>query len=125
MASILIVEDEIITAMAMGNAFKNAGHEICGHAVSGENALRQIEQKRPDVVLMDVSLRGECNGIDTANIVRSRWNIPVIFMTGYSDNKIIAKLKADGFAHLFIKPLDHQEILALIDSLLFSGPSEI
>ena len=117
MAKIMIVEDEVITAMAMGSTLKKAGHEILGPAISGERAIQQIEQERPDVVLMDISLRGKLNGIEAAHLLRDRWGIPVIFTTGYADRELVKKLTENGFSHCFIKPLDMPGIMALIDSI--------
>ena len=83
-AKVMIVEDEIITAADLRNELQGPGYSICSFANSGEKAIQTAEQEKPDVVLMDIKLKGELNGIEAASEIRSRFGISIIYMTGYS-----------------------------------------
>ena len=114
---ILIVEDEVLFAMALGQRLKGKGYELCETALRGKEAVEIVEREKPDLVLMDVNLKGEISGIDAAREIRLRFGIPVIFMTGYSDeNTKKAAMRAQPAGYV-TKPLNVEELLALIDSI--------
>ena len=83
-AKILIVEDEMISAAALRSELKGTGYDVCALASSGEKAIKIAETEHPDVVLMDVRLRGEMDGVESSREIRSRVGAPSIFMSGYS-----------------------------------------
>lgn len=114
---ILIVEDEVLFAMDLGQRLKDEGYELCEPALRGKEAIKIAEEERPDLVLMDVNLRGEVSGIDAAGEIRSRFGIPVIFLTGYSDeNTKRAAMLVEPIGYV-TKPLNIDELLALINSI--------
>ncbi len=82
-AKVLIVEDEIITAAALRNELQDLGYSVCSLATSGEKAIKTAEQEKPDVVLMDIKLKGEIYGFETAREIHSRFGIKIIYMTCY------------------------------------------
>src|ERR1700722_4036381 len=79
--SVLIVEDEAIIAMDIRRLLIQTGFGVAGRAQSGAQALREIERERPDIVLMDIHLKGDMDGVQTAEIIRSRYGLPVIYLT--------------------------------------------
>ena len=112
--SVLIVEDEIINAMALAEAIPGWGHSVVDMVTSGEDAIRVAESMRPDVVLMDISIHGEIDGLGAAREIICRLGIPVVFMTGYDDEDTIRAAEALQPAGFLVKPLDParlQEIL--------------
>jgi AmiR/NasT family two-component response regulator len=116
-AKILIVEDEAITNMDMCEEFKLWGYEICERVSSAEEAIRKAEQDKPDVVIMDINLNSRINGITAARHIRSHLGIPIIFITGFSDEEIIEKAKNAEPVGYFTKPLDFNKIRLTIDSV--------
>ncbi len=121
-ASILIVEDEYLLAMDIKTTLEDSGYNVAGIALSGEEAMEQAEKERPDLVLMDIKLHGNSDGIETAMQVRERFGTPVIFLTGNVDGKTKERVKeADpsGFIH---KPVAEHELLTMLENVLNKGP---
>lgn len=112
---VLIVEDEIINAMALAEVLPAWGCVVVDMVTSGEEALRVAEAASPDVVLMDISIHGATNGVAAARDIIGRLGIPVIFMTGYDDDETVEAAKAIRPLAILLKPLDLnrlQELLA-------------
>jgi CheY-like chemotaxis protein len=114
----LIVEDEIVEAMFLGKLLELWGHESCDTATSGEEALKEAENRKPDLVLMDIHVHGTISGIDAAIRIRSQLGIPVIFLTGYSDEETRQKASAAHPAGYFVKPIDYSTLREAIASIL-------
>jgi len=106
----LIVEDEIVQAMFLGKILELWGYEICETATSGEDAVKEAAIQNPELVLMDINIRGEISGIEAAGEIRSRLGIPVIFITGYSDEETRQQAYAAHPAGYFVKPLDYDKL---------------
>ena len=103
---VLIVEDEVINAMALEAVLPGWGCQPVGIVTSGEDAIRTAEAHRPDVVLMDISIHGLIDGIGAAREIIGRLKIPVIFMTGYDDEETINAAKELKPLAFLVKPLD-------------------
>jgi len=114
---ILLVEDYIIQSMGLWNLLEFWGYDMCEQVTSGEEAIMKAEQERPDVVLMDINLEGKLNGISAARMIQSRFGIPVIFTTSYSDDRTMEMAAASDPAGYFVKPLDLYKLKAVIDSI--------
>ena len=114
----MIVEDEIIEAMFLGEILKLWGYEICEIATSGEDAIKEAEIQKPDLVLMDINMHGQINGIEAAGRIRSQTGIPVIFMTGYSDEETRQKAYTAQPAGYFVKPLDYNKLKEALLSIM-------
>jgi DNA-binding NtrC family response regulator len=115
---ILIVEDEIITAMSLKQLFEHWGLGKCRQASSGREAIEKTISEKPDIVLIDIHLKGEINGIETAKQLQANSSVPVIFITGYSDEETIKeanKIKPVGY---FVKPLDYYKLRNTIESVV-------
>ena len=85
---ILIVEDEAMTALLFQKKFERAGFNVCQLAANGEKAINIAKKENPDLILMDVDLSGEMDGIETSFNIKKIKNIPIIFITGYSDEDL-------------------------------------
>jgi two-component system, response regulator PdtaR len=107
---ILIVEDENIIALDIKTRLRRMGYKILSVVHSGEKAVDMVKQQEPDLILMDVVLRGKLNGIEAAEKISSIKTIPIIFITAYSDAETITKiLKITPYGYL-IKPFDEREL---------------
>jgi signal transduction histidine kinase len=112
---ILIVEDEMIIAEDMADALMNLGYEITGVVGSGNKAIEQAATTHPDIVLMDINLQGELDGVEAADEIRVNQEIPVIFLTAYADQQTIERAKAtEPFAYL-LKPFQDRELKTTIE----------
>jgi len=116
---ILIVEDETLIAMELKDRLERNHYIVCGVVARGEDAIGQIEQFEPDVALMDVHLAGRLNGIETAKQLRAKRDIPVIYLTAYSDPWLIEQAaKTEPYGYL-VKPFEERELRATIDLALY------
>jgi CheY-like chemotaxis protein len=114
---ILIVEDEAIVAADIKGTLKGLGYDVPAIAFSGEEALQKTEELHPDVVLMDIVLRGQMDGVEAAQKIYERFGIPSIFMTGYSE-EIVEQLDTRKPCLYLIKPVEINELTAAIDKAL-------
>ena len=107
-AKILIVEDDAIISMDLYHTFRLWGYEMCEQVSSAEEAIKKAEQEKPEVVIMDIKLNGEINGIVAALQIHSCFGIPIIFISGYSDSdkEIREKSRIAESSGYFNKPLD-------------------
>ena len=121
---ILIVEDEAIVAEDLELAVTNIGYEVVGRAVSADAAVDKAVKLKPDLVLMDIVLRGEKNGIDASQEIKEKVDIPVIFLTAYSDVGLIDRAKStEPYAYL-VKPFQERQLLASIETALHKSGVE-
>lgn len=114
---VLIVEDEVINAMALANGIPLWGCVVVGTVESGEDAIRVSEEMKPDVVLMDISIHGDIGGIGAAREIIGRFGIPVIFMTGYDDEKTVRAADAVKPLAFLVKPLDVARLKELLQGI--------
>jgi len=112
---IFIVEDERIVALDLQDRLARLGHKIVGNVASGDEALEQIGEAKSDLVLTDIKLGGAIDGIGLADAIFSRYGVPVIFLTAYSDDKTLARVKATNACGFIIKPFTDEELQATID----------
>jgi CheY-like chemotaxis protein len=115
---ILVVEDEHIVAMGIKRMLKELGYTVTGIASSGEDAISKAESTFPDVVLMDIMLKGEMDGVEAAEKIRSRFNIPVVYLTAYSDDNILDRAKRTEPFGYIIKPFDEKDLHSSIEVAL-------
>jgi CheY-like chemotaxis protein len=101
---ILIAEDEAISALSMQRALTRSGYKVCELVSTGEEAVERVKQKKPDLVIMDVVLNGSVNGVEAAMEIRSRSDIPIVFVTGYEEGKLIERIKSLESSTYLIKP---------------------
>lgn len=115
---ILIVEDEIIIGMNLKNKLQSMGYNVCGVVNSWEDAAEKLEQTQIDLVLMDISIKGEIDGIELGRQIIEIMKIPVIFITVHSDYLTIQR--ADHIQHsgYIIKPFKEEDLKVTIQKAL-------
>ena len=121
---ILVVEDESIVAEHIRRSLINMGYSVPSVASSGPEAIKEVEGKSPDLVLMDIVLKGEMDGIETAMQIRSRFNIPVVYLTAYSDEKILERAKITEPYGYVIKPFNERDLHTNIEIALYKHMME-
>jgi len=117
-ARILVVEDESIAALFEREILERAGYEVTGVVKYGEEAIEKAGQSHPDLVLMDINLKGEMNGIEAAGIIYKRYGIPSIFVTAYSHKEVTSIFRVQGIVDTMQKPLQEEEVKNRIESVL-------
>lgn len=119
LARIMIVEDENIIAEDMKTTLKCYGYEIVAIADSGEKAIIEAENRNPDLILMDIMLNGELDGIETADRIKKKLGIQVIYLTAYSSDSTIMKASKTEPLGYLLKPFDERELHATIQMALY------
>ncbi|MGB9936362.1 MAG: response regulator [Methanobacterium sp.] len=131
-ANILVVEDERITAEDIKDGLKSLGYKVPAVVHSGEDAVEKAGELQPDLVLMDIMLEGEMDGIEAAEQIKRHYDIPVIYLTAYSDKKTLERAKRtepsgyvlkepSGFIH---KPFQESELHSIIEITLYRHKME-
>lgn len=116
----MIVDDDVITVTELIEALRSSGYEIGETAESGEEAIKMAKKTRPDLILMDIVMPGKIDGIQAAKKIRDEFNIPVIFLTGYSEEEYIERAKtARSFGYL-LKPFVDAQVSSAIKIALYN-----
>jgi PAS domain S-box-containing protein/putative nucleotidyltransferase with HDIG domain len=121
---ILVVEDESITGKDIVDCLQNLGYEVTHLVNSGEKALRMATDPVPDLVLMDIVLKGKLDGIETARRIRELDDIPVVFLTAYSDRDTLQRAKVFGPMGYILKPFEERELYTTIEVALYKHSME-
>ncbi|MEN6610397.1 MAG: response regulator [Methanoregulaceae archaeon] len=117
---VLVVEDDPIIANLVEMFLSRKGYTICGKAETGEFAIARAAEEQPDLVLMDIGLRGELDGIFAAKYILNAFNIPVVFLTGNSDDETIRQAtKAEPFGFI-TKPFGDTDLYSSIEIALYN-----
>ncbi len=114
-ARILVVEDEAIIARDIASTLEDLGYEVTGTADSAPAALASIEAARPDLVLMDIRIRGEVDGIAAAEQIRFTHAIPVVFLTSHADETTVQRAKSTGAYGYVLKPFGDRDLRTAIE----------
>ncbi len=122
---VLIVEDEGLIARDIENMVKGAGHEVCGVVSSGEEAVEEAEKTEPDLIIMDIVLRGSMDGVEAAERIRGRFNIPVIYLTAHTDETTLDRAKLTEPLGYTLKPIEQKELLTVIEMALYKHQMEL
>ncbi len=125
MGKILIVEDDPLIARTLKNRLNNANYQIVGHEMTGENALRQAASEQPDLVLMDIGLGGALDGIATALELRTRFNIPTVFLTAHDDPETLGRAKVARPLGYLVKPYVADDLYRTIDLAFYNHQVEV
>lgn len=123
-ARIMIVEDEAVTAMDLEMTLKEIGYEVVATASIGEEAIRKAEEQRPDLVLMDIVLQGEMDGIAAAEEMRKRFDIPVVYLTAYADEEKLSRARATEPFGYIVKPFNNKALSGNIEMALYKHDIE-
>ncbi|HEX4809976.1 MAG TPA: response regulator [Bryobacteraceae bacterium] len=115
---ILIVEDETITAHHLRRILTRLGYDVVGVTADGNSALRLTSETSPDLLLADIGLEGEIDGIEVANRAREQWKVPTVFLTAYSDPASMQRARVTEPYGYLVKPFAEQELHATIEIAL-------
>jgi len=121
---ILIVEDEGIVAKDLHNTLINLGYGVSSSVSSGEEAIKKAAETNVDIVLMDIVLAGNMDGVDAAAQIRSRFDIPVIYLTAYADDKTLQRAKITEPYGYILKPFQERELHTTIEIALYKHMME-
>lgn len=118
MARILIVEDDRVVNWHIQETLENLGHTVVGIAVTAPDAIKTAEAERPELVLMDIRLKGRVDGITAAEEIYQRFDIPVIYLTAYSDQATLQRAKNSAPFGYLVKPIREQDLQTTIEVVL-------
>jgi len=116
---ILIVEDEVITAMDIRNMLKNFGFDVVGMASTGKDAISKVKEFKPNLTLMDISLKGDMDGIEAAEEIKSRYNIPVVYMSAFTDSNTFERIKFTNPYGFVNKPVSSDLLFISIETAIY------
>ena len=117
--TILIVEDENIIARDIQNKLKRLGYTVSSVVSSGEEAIKKVHEAPPNLVLMDIMLNGDIDGIETAEKIRSLVDIPVVFLTAYADERTLQRAKITEPFGYILKPFSVKDLHSTIEMALY------
>jgi DNA-binding LytR/AlgR family response regulator len=119
--SILIVENEFIIAEKLSADLRGIGYRVTGVAASGIEAIELAEKFLPDLIIMDIKLEGELDGIDTACLINKNYSVPVIYLTGYTDQNLFTRAKFTRPASYLTKPYNPSDVFNAIELALYNA----
>ena len=111
---ILIVDDEFTTVTVLEEFLSSKGYHVVGMCMSGDEAVEMATRLKPDLILMDIVMLGKIDGIRAAEIVRDRLGIPVVFLTGHAEGKLVHRAKKAGGLGYIMKPFNEAQVEATI-----------
>ena len=117
MKKILIVEDELLLAMINQQIVEDVGHTVVDTLTKGEEAVEYVKNSEPDIILMDIFLEGDIDGITAMEEIRKISDVPVIYITGNSEKSAIKRAEKTLFLGFLVKPVEAKELQDLIQSL--------
>ena len=121
---VLIVEDERVVAKGLEKKLQGFGYEVVGDVATGEEALKKVGEVSPHIILMDIMLAGEMDGIEAAEKIRSQYDIPIVYLTAYADRRIISRAKITEPYGYLVKPLSERELRSTIEMALYKADME-
>ena len=121
---LMVVEDETIVSLDLQSRLRTMGYEVVGAVGTGEEAISKAGEHRPDLVLMDVGLRGNIDGVQAAEQIKKSYQIPVIFLTASSDERTIQRAKLTEPFGYILKPFEDRELHSHIEIAVYKHGSE-
>lgn len=122
---IMIVEDEKIVALEIEDRLEFLGYKVCGKFDTGDEVIKKIDVFSPDLILMDIHLRGKMDGIDTAEYLMKEYNIPIIYLTAYADSETLSRAKLTQPYGYLLKPFNDNELYTAIETAMYRHRMEI
>src|SRR5688500_6194220 len=119
-AKILITEDEVIIAEDIAACLEELGYEVCA-IDSGIDTIGMVRETKPDLVLLDINIKGERDGIETAQLIKEEFGIPFIFLTAYADQQTIDRAKTTEPYGFIVKPFDEKDLRSAIEIALYKS----
>ncbi len=102
---VLIVEDDMLLSMVEERLIKRLGFDVVGKVTKGCEAIEKVEELNPDIVVMDISLKGDMDGIEAMEVIREKSDVPVIYLSGSGDRYSLERAKKTGFTDFLTKPV--------------------
>lgn len=124
MGSIMVVEDENLVSLHIRKTLEIKGYDVTAVATSGEEAVIKAGETHPDLVLMDIRLKGEMDGIEAAGKIRETMDIPIIYLTAYADKATVDRAKSTGAHGYIIKPFQEQDLYSSVEIALVKHQME-
>ncbi len=121
---IFIVEDQRLIAADLDNTLLKLGYLVAGSVASGAEAVEQTLALRPDLVLMDIRLQGDMDGIEASEAIRQRFDVPVVFLTAYADEETLVRAKLAAPYGYVVKPFNQRELRAAIEIALYKHEAD-
>jgi PAS domain S-box-containing protein len=121
---LLVVEDESIVAMDIKHRAESLGYEVTAITPSGEEAIELVKKNQVDLVLMDIVLKGEMDGIEAAQKIHDRFDIPVLYLTAYSDEETLIRAKITEPFGYIIKPFEDRELHSAVEIAIYKNEME-
>ncbi len=121
---ILVVEDENVVALELKKRLKKLAYQVSSVASSGKEAISKAEGFLPDLVIMDIRLKGDMDGIQAAQIIREKLNIPVLYLTAHSDDETLKRAKQTEPYGYILKPFEEDELRTAIEIALYKHQVE-
>ncbi len=123
-ATILIVEDEVIVAMDLAGKLGMLGYDVVGQTAEGREAIKLAHNLQPQIVLMDICLKGKMDGIEAAEEIRRTFDVPIIYLTAHSDSATLARAKISEPFGYILKPFEERELKTAIEMALHKHESD-
>lgn len=102
---VLIVEDDLLLSMVEERLIENLGYQVVGKVSNGADAIKKVSELKPDVIVMDISLKGDLDGIETMEVIRRDSEIPVIYLSGNTDRYDYERARKTDFTGYLVKPV--------------------
>jgi len=119
--NVLVVEDEVLIGLGLEQSLIKLGYQVNAIVSTGGQAIEMVKNEQPDIILMDIRLQGELDGVETAEIIQSQFDIPIIFQTAYAEESIIIKAKKTWAFRYLIKPVREQELKIALEMALYTA----
>lgn len=119
--NIFIVEDDMLLSLVEERLLMKLGYSVIGKSVSGEDAVPKIKAAKPDAILMDISLSGKMDGIDTMMEIRNFSSVPVIYLSGNSDQINLERAKKTRYIDYLVKPITEHDLIDPLKKAIKSG----
>jgi DNA-binding NtrC family response regulator len=118
-ANVLVVEDEAVVAKDLERSLERLGYASAGWVTTGEDAVERVAEQPPDLVLMDIQLKGSIDGVQAAGEIRDKHGVPVVFVTAFADEETLARAKvADPFGYI-LKPFSERDLITTVEIALY------
>lgn len=117
--TILVVEDETVIATDIERTLRRMGYRVLPPVASADEAIESVRNHRPDLILMDVRIQGDCDGIEAASRIRRLYNLPVVYLTAHGDNATLERAKITGPLGFLLKPFRARDLHATVDMALY------
>ncbi|MBD2652398.1 response regulator transcription factor [Synechocystis sp. FACHB-383] len=113
-SKVLIVEDERLVAQHIAQLLKSDGYEVCAIASDGATALKKIAEFYPDLILLDIRIKGEIDGVEVAERIKSLYSIPIVYLTAFSDGETLERAQKTNPQGYVIKPFRRQQLISTL-----------